>query len=199
VTDPRRLTKLSKFLALILRHQPERFGLVLNEEGWAPLPEVMDILHGLPNFRWATKADVMTAVEGSDSSGSSGLDIEKRRFEVAEGHIRARYGHSVAQPIRYEPCVPPATLYHGTSPDSLEAIRREGLEPMERQYVHLSPDPETATRVGARHDDRPVVLAIRAADAHAAGIAFYKAEESVYLAKRVPAEFLEITGGKSGP
>ncbi|HIP87010.1 MAG TPA: hypothetical protein EYH27_01050, partial [Anaerolineales bacterium] len=29
--------RLSKFLALILRHQPERFGLVLDEEGWASL------------------------------------------------------------------------------------------------------------------------------------------------------------------
>ena len=196
MTHSRRLTKLSKFLALILRHQPERFGLVLDEEGWAPLSEVMDILHGLPNFRWATKADVMTVVDGGESNGSSGLDIEKRRFEVAEGCIRARYGHSVAQPIRYEPCVPPATLYHGTSPDALEAIRREGLEPMERQYVHLSPDPETATRVGARHDDRPLVLAVRAADAHAAGIAFHQADESVYLARHVPAEFLEISGEK---
>jgi putative RNA 2'-phosphotransferase len=189
LTDSRRLTKLSKFLALILRHQPERFGLALDEEGWAPLSEVMEILRGLPNFRWATRADVRAVVE-------TGTGDEKRRFEIAEARIRARYGHSLAQPIRYEPCAPPATLYHGTSPDSLEAIRREGLQPMERQYVHLSPDPETATRVGARHDDRPVVLAVHAAEAHAAGIAFYQADESVYLAKCIPVEYLEIPGGK---
>ena len=145
--DSRRLIKLSKFLALILRHQPERFGLPLDEEGWASFSEVMEILRGLPNFRWATRADVMALVE--EGAGDS-----KRRFEVAEGRIRARYGHSLAQPIRYEPCIPPPLLYHGTAPESLEAIRREGLQPMERQYVHLSPDPETAIRVGARHDDR---------------------------------------------
>ena len=97
------------------------------------------------------------------------------------------------QPIRYEPCVPPPLLYHGTSPGALEAIRREGLQPMERQYVHLSPDTETAIRVGDRHDDRPVVLTVRAADAHAAGIAFYRAEETVYLAKCIPVEFLEFS------
>ena len=196
MTDPRRLTKLSKFLALILRHQPERFGLVLDEEGWASLSEVMEILRGLPNFRWATHADVMTVVEGGKSNGPGGLDVEKRRFEVAEGRIRARYGHSLAQLIHYERCGPPTTLYHGTSPDSLAAIRREGLKPMERQYVHLSPDPEIATRVGARHDDRPVILTVRAAEAHAAGIAFHQADGSVYLAKRIPVEYLEIPGGK---
>lgn len=189
MTDQRRLVKLSKFLALILRHQPERFGLPLDEEGWASLPEVMEILHGLPNFRWATRADVMAVVE-------QGTGDDKRRFEVAEGRIRARYGHSLARPIRYEPCIPPPLLYHGTAPESLETIRREGLRPMERQYVHLSPDPATAIRVGARHDDRPVVLTVRAADAHAAGVAFHQADESVYLAKRIPVEFLEISGGK---
>ncbi|RLC86162.1 MAG: RNA 2'-phosphotransferase [Chloroflexi bacterium] len=179
----RRLVKLSKFLALILRHQPERFGLELDDEGWASLAEVMEILRGLPNFRWATRADVMAVVEEGTGDG-------KRRFQVEEGRIRARYGHSFARPIVYEPCTPPPLLYHGTSPEALEPIRREGLKPMERQYVHLSPDPETAIRVGARHAERPVVLTVHAAEAHAAGITFYQADEAVYLAKHVPREFL---------
>jgi putative RNA 2'-phosphotransferase len=179
------VTKLSKFLALILRHQPERFALALDEEGCASLVEVMEILHGLPNFRWATRADVMEIVE-------QGTDVGKRRFEVEGERIRARYGHSLAQPVVYEPCVPPALLYHGTSANALDAIRREGLKPMERQYVHLSPDVETAMHVGARHDEQPVVLAVRAAEAHAAGIEFYRADEAVYLAKYVAAEFLDI-------
>ena len=70
MTD-RRLIKLSKFLALILRHQPERFALELDDEGWASLPEVMEILRGLPNFRWATQADVMAVVEGDAGAGST--------------------------------------------------------------------------------------------------------------------------------
>ena len=203
VPDSRRLTKLSKFLALILRHQPERFALQLDEEGWASLAEVMEILHGLPNFRWATRADVMEIVEQGTADGSTGLATGgsagltaggKRRFEVEGDRIRARYGHSLAQPVVYEPCVPPALLYHGTSPAALDAIRREGLRPMERQYVHLSPDMETALRVGARHDEQPIVLTIRAAEAHAAGIEFYQADEALYLAKHVPAEYLDLPG-----
>ena len=189
MSDSRYLVKLSKFLSLILRHQPERFALELDDEGWASLAEVMEILRGLPNFRWATRADVMTIVE-------SGAGDNKRRFEVAQGRIRARYGHSLARPIRYEPCTPPPILYHGTSPNSLDSIRRQGLRPMNRQYVHLSPDPQTAVRVGARHDDRPIVLTVRAAAAYAAGVTFHQADEAVYLAKRIPAEFLEIPGGE---
>jgi putative RNA 2'-phosphotransferase len=88
--------------------------------------------------------------------------------------------------------VPPPILYHGTSQRALAAIRREGLRPMGRQYVHLSPDPETATLVGARHDEQPVILTVRAAEAHAAGVVFHQADEAVYLAKHVPAEFIEM-------
>jgi putative RNA 2'-phosphotransferase len=176
---------LSKFLALILRHQPERFALAIDGEGWASLTEVLEIVQGLPNFRWATRADVMTLVEGSGGT-------DKRRFEVEGNRIRARYGHSFDQPIRYAPCTPPAVLYHGTSTEALASIRRQGLEPMGRQYVHLSPDPETAVRVGARHTEQPVVLTVRAAEAHAAGVAFYQADEEVYLARHVPAAFLVV-------
>jgi putative RNA 2'-phosphotransferase len=115
---------------------------------------------------------------------------------VQGDRIRTRYGHSFAQPIRYEPCSPPPVLYHGTSRQALPTIRRDGLRPMERQYVHLSPDPQTAARVGARHDDQPVILTVRAAEAYAAGVVFHQADEAVYLAKRVPAEFVEIPGGQ---
>jgi putative RNA 2'-phosphotransferase len=205
-----RLVKLSKFLALILRHQPERFGLPLDEEGWASLPEVMEILRGLPNFRWATRADVLAVVErgtGETSARSAetlsrdaqaeGLAAAgKRRFQIEGNRIRARYGHSLARPIRYEPCAPPPRLYHATSPDGLASIRREGLRPMERQHVHLSPDPETALHVGARHADRPVVLTVRAAQAHAAGVEFYQADDAVYLAKHIAVEFLEFPAGQ---
>ncbi|MBU0704188.1 MAG: RNA 2'-phosphotransferase [Chloroflexi bacterium] len=185
----RRLVKLGKFLALILRHQPQRFALELDDEGWASLSEVMEIVRGLPNFRWATRADVMALVE-------EGVGDGKRRFQVEGKRIRACYGHSIAQPIRYESCVPPPILYHGAAPDALEAIRREGLDPMGRQYVHLSPAAETAIRVGARHAEPPVVVTVRAAEAHAAGIEFYRADEAVYLAKRVPVEFLELPASR---
>lgn len=193
MTDQRRLVKLSKFLALILRHQPERFGLALDEDGWASLPEVMEILRGLPNFRWATRADVMAVVEGGTGDRLTELaGVGKRRFQVEGNRIRARYGHSIAQPIRYEACTPPPFLYHGTSPDALEAIRREGLRPMERQYVHLSPDRETAIRVGVRHADRPVVVTVHSGEAHVAGVEFYQADEGIYLARHIPPDFLDV-------
>jgi len=184
-SEPARMVKLSKFLSLILRHQPERFGLKLDEEGWASLPEVLEILQGLPNFRWATRADVLELVEKGSGDG-------KQRFEVVGERIRARYGHSVPLQADLPPCTPPDRLYHGTSPRALKYIRQEGLRPMRRQYVHLSADRETAARVGTRHAPNPVILTVRAAEAAEAGILFHRADESTYLAKAIPPEFLEF-------
>lgn len=185
MTKQRRLVKLSKFLALILRHQPERFALELDEEGWTSFSEVMEIIQGLPNFRWANRSDVMRVVEEGTGDG-------KKRFEVKERRIRALYGHSIDQRVQYEPCTPPQRLYHGTAPGNIETIRQEGLKPMERQYVHLSPDYGTAIRVGRRHAENPTVITVRADEAHRGGVEFYHPEETVYLAKRIPPAFLSF-------
>lgn len=86
--DSRQALKLSRFLGLILRHQPERFGLAMDEEGWVALAEVIEVLRGLPNFRWARRADVMQIVEEGSGDG-------KRRFEVDGERIRAARGRAL--------------------------------------------------------------------------------------------------------
>lgn len=175
----RKHRKLSKFLSLLLRHRPARFPIPLDDEGYADLSEIMTILNGLPNFRWATRSDVEAVVE---SPG-------RRRFEIEGDRIRALYGHTAFHPT-YEPVKPPDTLYHGTAPASLKAIRREGLRPMQRQYVHLAATTETARSIALRHTHEPVILVIDAARAHADGIGFYHPTEEIYLCEHVPAEYI---------
>jgi putative RNA 2'-phosphotransferase len=63
---------------------------------------------------------------------------------------------------------------------------------MGRQYVHLSPDRETAIRVGSRHAADPIVITVRATEAHQAGIAFYRPVAAVYMAEPIPPAFLDI-------
>lgn len=77
---------------------------------------------------------------------------DKRRFAVEGTRIRASQGHSVEVDLGLPPATPPEYLYHGTVARNLDAIRAEGLRPMNRHDVHLSPDRETATRVGARRE-----------------------------------------------
>ncbi|MBP7146364.1 MAG: RNA 2'-phosphotransferase [Acidobacteria bacterium] len=176
---------LSRFLALILRHKADEFGLVLDPRGWAPLERVLDVVRAEHRFRDVRPDDVQDLVAGGSGDGS-------RRFELADGRIRARYGHSLARRIEYPPAVPPQHLFHGTAPDTLAQIRRAGLRPMGRQYVHLSATRAMARRVGARHGGRPVVVGVRAAEAHAAGTVFHDAGNGVWLTPDVARDYLDV-------
>jgi putative RNA 2'-phosphotransferase len=113
---------------------------------------------------------------------------DKQRFALsADGRrIRASQGHSVAVELGLEPREPPAVLFHGTADRNLDSIRAEGLRPGRRTHVHLSADEATATAVGRRHG-RPVVLRVHAGRMHAAGHAFYRSDNGVWLTARVPA------------
>jgi putative RNA 2'-phosphotransferase len=174
--------RLSKLLSLMLRHEPEQFGLTLDAQGFTPLDDVLRAVQ--TNKRWsdATLADIRYVVRNSD----------KQRYEIEGEKIRARYGHSVAEKIEHTPVEPPEILYHGTSPDALDAIKTVGLRSMKRQYVHLSIETEQARIVGSRHHPRPVILKVRAHEAWQNGVKFYQPEARLFLADEVPPQFIEM-------
>jgi putative RNA 2'-phosphotransferase len=120
----------------------------------------------------------------------------KRRFEMKNGCIRALYGHSLATRIEKVPSTPPRHLYHGTAPATARIIRQEGLRPMNRQYVHLSADRQTAAAVGRRKASRPVILVVDATAAHTAGIPFYRGNDVVWLADAVPPAYIHDEHGE---
>lgn len=57
--------------------------------------------------------------------------------------------------------------------------------------LHLSADADTATNVGSRHGT-PVILIVHAAEMVAAGHAFYRSENGVWLTDAVPAGFIDF-------
>ncbi len=179
--DERRTVKVSKYLSKHLRHQPERIGLTLDANGWVTIDELLRAVarHHFP----LTRAELDHVVASND----------KQRFAIEGDRIRASQGHTVDVDLDLPPADPPAYLYHGTVGRSLDAIRDEGLRPMNRTHVHLSPDRETATRVGARRG-RPVVLSVDAGAMHRAGHVFYVSANGVWLTAAVPPEFLRMPG-----
>ena len=78
-------------------------------------------------------------------------------------------------------------------------ILQDGLKPMQRQYVHLSIDVETATRVGKRRDPEPVILKLDTEAAQKAGIQFYIGNDKVWLCKEMPKDCLSIFTPKTLP
>jgi putative RNA 2'-phosphotransferase len=63
---------------------------------------------------------------------------------------------------------------------------------MGRQFVHLSVDRETAASVGLRKSANPIILVVDAAAAASTGVAFYEGNDLVWLAARVPAQFIQV-------
>ena len=80
-------------------------------------------------------------------------------------------------------------LFHGTPEGNVDAISRDGLSRMERHHVHLSPDFDTARRVGARRG-RPVVFTVDAAAMAADGCVFFVSANGVWLTDSVPPGYL---------
>lgn len=178
----RDLTRLSRVLSHALRHEPWLYELELDDAGWTDIGPVLAAMRRQP-WAWPDlgEQDLVEMIR----TGS------KQRHEIAGSRIRALYGHSVPGRLHRTPAAPPALLFHGTSPSAAGRIAREGLRPMRRQYVHLSVDRETAQLVGARKAAAPIILAVRAADAAAAGIRFYAGNDKVWLADHVPAAFID--------
>ncbi|MFJ3440315.1 RNA 2'-phosphotransferase [Streptomyces sp. NPDC086081] len=178
--DERRTVKVSKYLSKHLRHQPERIGIALDEAGWVEIDTLIAAAaaHGF-GF---TREELDHVVATND----------KRRFAVDGTRIRASQGHSIDVDLGLPPAEPPAWLYHGTVARHLDAIRAEGLRPMDRHAVHLSPDRETATRVGARRG-RPVVLTVDAGAMHRDGHVFHVSPNGVWLTETVPPRYLRFS------
>jgi RNA:NAD 2'-phosphotransferase (TPT1/KptA family) len=102
------------------------------------------------------------------------------------------YGHSIPMKIVKEEAIPPRYLYHGTSSRFINSIESNGLSPMSRQYVHLSEDVETATLVGKRKDNHPIILMVDIGKDREKNIKFYLGNEKVWLADKIPSEFIAI-------
>ena len=171
--------KISKTISYALRHRPDAFGLKVDSEGWVELADLLDAVSRRLSST-VNRKDVEDIVAASD----------KKRFEMDDSRIRATYGHSFESKIEFEPSAPPDVLYHGTSRTAMQRIRTEGLKPMNRQYVHLSSDIETARNVGSRHDGNPVILAVDAKRMNENGYRFFhSANDGTWMCDEVPVEF----------
>lgn len=176
------LKSLSKFLAVLLRHQPEQFGIELDAQGFASIDAVWDVIVEKYGARF-DKADLIKVVDG-DRDG-------KKRYEIVGQQIRAMYGHSEPE-IIYESIEPPELLYHGTNAKAMKVIRQTGLQAQGRQYVHMTINRDTAKIVARRKTHQPVLLVVRAREAAKAGIVFHQPETELYLARTIPPEFIDF-------
>lgn len=168
-------TQISKLLSLVLRHQPEKLGIILDENGWT---DVAILLRKL-------------TIEKTDLDHVVATNSKNRfAFNDDQTKIRANQGHSVKVELGYQAEKPPKTLYHGTGIGSVKAILQRGLSKQKRHHVHLSSDIETALKVGQRHG-KPTVLEVNAEQMSKNNFEFYRSANGVWLTDHVPVEYIQ--------
>ena len=172
--------KLGRTISHALRHEPEVYGLVIDSAGWLSLA---DLVNALADHGWADVSE--------HSISDMVNNAKKKRHEIADGKIRAYYGHTIDEHIVRLSETPPTALYHGTLAENLHKIKVDGLLPMQRNYVHLAETEMDAKAVSDRRRGDSVLLSIRAKDAFENGLEFYKEQNGIWLVRAVPAEFIE--------
>lgn len=178
MTD-KQINQLSKFLSLVLRHQPETIGIQLDENGWT---DVATLIEKVNKHGYSIDFDILRVVVDTNN---------KKRFAFNEylDKIRASQGHSIQIELGYSNQKPPELLYHGTNIDSVSSILANGIEKRSRQHVHLSSDTDTAVKVGQRHG-KPYVLTVLAEQMYNDKFEFFLSDNGVWLTDHVPPAYL---------
>ncbi|MEI6421325.1 MAG: RNA 2'-phosphotransferase [Lentisphaerota bacterium] len=176
------LLRKSKFLSLVLRHDPSKIGIELDENGWTHVPTLIE--------NSLTRAGIdLNRTELNEIVATN----DKKRFSFSDDglRIRASQGHSVKVDLGIDPSIPPEVLYHGTATHLRDDIMKSGLLKMDRQHVHLSKDVKTASKVGERHG-KPMVFEVFSGEMVKNGMKFVKSDNDVWLTDHVPAEYLAV-------
>ena len=179
MTDPAKIERITRSLAYMLRHQPEKFDLDLDPYGYAELDETLRALNerlGEP----VSEEELIHAVRSGD----------RPRYEIVGEKIRALYGHSI-QVEPGAPAKPPEFLYVALPSEDVDRARRFGLRGGRRRYLHLALTEDDACDAGRRAAEEYTVLRIRALDAWEEGYDFYD-RQALWLAETVPTHLLEV-------
>lgn len=213
--DTSRSEFISRKLSKILRHSGLEDGYEFSRDGFTPLDPIMDALSGRGAPR-VTFEMIEKIVDSNDKQRFT-LVERPRNYDSYTGEgsgksimfIRANQGHSFKNPdgtpyldgslMFEEITVPFPTCVHGTNPKAAEIILKEGLNKMDRDYIHLAMgmvnevvDGEKVIS-GMRHSAKALIR-VDVPRAMEAGIKFYKSSNGVILTQGfggvIPPEFL---------
>jgi putative RNA 2'-phosphotransferase len=171
--------KISKFMSLVLRHEPQALGIELDSNGWTSF----ETFAAKMQFKFGVTTDELKRLVATNP---------KQRFIIEEGKIRANQGHSVEIDLALKPVLPPDVLFHGTTRNAWASINVQGLLKAERTHVHLSADIPTAEIVSKRRKGPWVILAVAAKQLSNAGQNFFKSENGVWLVDHVPPSYITL-------
>ena len=163
--------KVSKLLSFLLRHRPDTVGLTLETEGWVDVAPLVSEINARSRLPFLLDPEQLSRVVAESGSG---------RFEIKDGKIRARSGHSVPGiRIPREPSELEDFAFAQLAPGEREAIEAAGALPAGRRLQFEEP---------LIADES--VLVVELARANRQGIGFQVEGEEVVPSDAVPIKYL---------
>lgn len=173
---------LSKKISHALRHEPEKYGLELEENGWCDLECLISGINSLfPDLGEVSRHHIEYVVN----------IFGKKRHEISGNKIRALYGHSIQVEIGLKSIQPPDILFHGTCKESGANIIVDGIRKMDRQFVHLFSNVEDASIISRRRGGEKTIVEVNSCKAFRDGLLFFRAGH-VWLTVYVPSIYIKL-------
>ena len=176
------LDRMSRTLAGVLRHFPERFDLEVDRYGFVDLRKFVNAVQAKQRrYHWLRPHHILAIIE-TDSKG---------RYEFKDGRIRATYAHSFEVELDTSNVGIPDALYYPTTDEEVDIILETGIKPSDRKRVHLSKTIGDAVNAGRVRTDSPVILEVDVASASGDDVVIQKAGKTVYLAEEIGPKYLK--------
>ncbi|MBD3228624.1 MAG: RNA 2'-phosphotransferase [Candidatus Lokiarchaeota archaeon] len=186
--NDRELNSLGRIIAGVLRHFPEKLGIMIDGHGWVDITEFVEAIGlGRSGFHWLRNHHI-EAIALTDPKG---------RYQIDGGMIRATYGHTIDISLDDLPEAEIDEFFYPVTEEEIDIILEGGLNPIDRRNVHLSGSIEKAIEAGKVRTDKPLILRIDGKKAKKDGIKIYHAGKDVYVTDRIDAKYLSKVDEKT--
>ncbi len=169
-----RLRQLSKLLTYVLGRKPDEFGLVLDDEGFISIRNLIKAVSEEKDWAFVRMSHIQEILLQEPDPG----------FEISGNRIRSVDRKHVPElsPLSS----PPKLLYVCVRQNSHAHVLDKGILPSVHPRVILSSDKDMAIRMGRRRDAKPVLLTVLTKKCIEEGVLFYQAGETLFTADCIP-------------
>ena len=179
--DDRELNSLGRIIAGVLRHFPEKLGVMIDGHGWVDVSEFVEAIGiSRSGFHWLRNHHIEAIV----------LTDPKGRYQIDGGMVRATYGHTIDINLDDLPLADIDEFFYPVTEEEIDIILEGGLNPIDRKNVHLSGSIEKALEAGRVRTEEPLIIKIDGTKAKKDGIKIYHAGKDVYITDRIDAKYI---------
>jgi len=178
--NKRKVANLNRLLHYILGNKPDEFGLVPDKEGYVSLKDLLKAINEESHMAYVRESHIQEVL----------LHNRDGFFEITEKKIRSIKRTFSPVDRDHDRVHPPKTLFKGVKRKTYPFILKSGLLPGSKEYIVMIKDKDLAMRIAHRLDQKPIILEIKAQIAAENGIPFFLFGDSIYLADKIPIQFI---------